>query len=187
MLEKEELINRVYELVTEERRRLERQRVAEENEEREMAEAKAAAAARKVAAERQMAAAAESEAVVNGAEPSSNREGSGSGSPADGTPETAAAADGLANATLDDSKLPPPPTSPLPAASRPPPTGPQPDLDRGLCIVCQDQEATLAVVDCGHLAMCQDCSDLIMATSKECPLCRTRIVTPQRLIRIYRP
>ena len=23
-----------------------------------------------------------------------------------------------------------------------------------------------------------DCSDLIMATSQECPLCRTRIVTP---------
>jgi len=32
---------------------------------------------------------------------------------------------------------------------KPVPTGPPPDLDRGLCIVCQDEEATLAVVDCG--------------------------------------
>jgi len=88
------------------------------------------------------------------------------------------------------------------------PTGPMPEIERGLCVVCQDEEATLAVVDCGcvvrvsrwiqlisvlrHLAMCArkfmiltsaklrmaDCSDLIMATSQECPLCRTRIVTP---------
>nr|XP_019013314.1 uncharacterized protein I206_01380 [Kwoniella pini CBS 10737]OCF52095.1 hypothetical protein I206_01380 [Kwoniella pini CBS 10737] len=57
------------------------------------------------------------------------------------------------------------------------PTGPPPEIDRGLCVVCQDEEATLAVVDCGHLCMCAACSDLIMATSQECPLCRTRIVT----------
>jgi hypothetical protein len=29
------------------------------------------------------------------------------------------------------------------------PTGPMPEVDRGLCVVCQDEEATLAVVDCG--------------------------------------
>lgn len=34
------------------------------------------------------------------------------------------------------------------------PTGPMPEVERGLCVVCQDEEATLAVVDCGHLAMC---------------------------------
>lgn len=41
-------------------------------------------------------------------------------------------------------------------AAKPPavPTGPMPDIDRGLCVVCQDGEATLAVVDCGHLCMC---------------------------------
>lgn len=89
------------------------------------------------------------------------------------------------------------------------PTGPQATPERdGLCVVCQDAEAQLAVVDCGHLAMCADCSKLVMATSRECPLCRTRwvaapglvsryttltetislsrIVTEQRLIRIFR-
>src|ERR1700722_20987017 len=39
---------------------------------------------------------------------------------------------------------------------------------------------------CRHLAMCRDCADLIMADSKECPLCRTRIVTESRLLRIFK-
>lgn len=55
------------------------------------------------------------------------------------------------------------------------PTGPQATPERdGLCVICQDAEAQLAVVDCGHLSMCADCSKLVMATSRECPLCRTR-------------
>lgn len=56
----------------------------------------------------------------------------------------------------------------------------------GLCVICQDEEANIAIVDCGHLAMCRGCSDLIMAGSRECPLCRTRIVTEARLLRIYK-
>lgn len=31
------------------------------------------------------------------------------------------------------------------------PTGPMPEIERGLCVVCQDEEATLAVVDCGYV------------------------------------
>jgi len=61
------------------------------------------------------------------------------------------------------------------------------DLERnGLCVVCQDEEANIAIVDCGHLAMCRQCSDLIMSSSRECPLCRTRIVTEARLLRIFK-
>ncbi|KAF9522210.1 hypothetical protein CPB83DRAFT_864773 [Crepidotus variabilis] len=56
----------------------------------------------------------------------------------------------------------------------------------GLCVVCQDEEANIAIVDCGHLAMCRGCSDLIMSSSRECPLCRTRIVTESRLLRIFK-
>lgn len=56
----------------------------------------------------------------------------------------------------------------------------------GLCVICQDEEANIVVVDCGHLAMCRNCSDLVMSTNRECPLCRTRIVTPQRLLRVFR-
>ncbi|BEJ16250.1 hypothetical protein CspHIS471_0508550 [Cutaneotrichosporon sp. HIS471] len=94
------------------------------------------------------------------------------------SPEAEAEGEGSGASGEEEKKAPKPTMSP--------PTGSAPDIERGVCVVCQDEEATLAVVDCGHLAMCAHCSDLIMATSKECPLCRTRIVTPQRLIRIYR-
>ncbi|KAI9066995.1 hypothetical protein FKP32DRAFT_1589020 [Trametes sanguinea] len=56
----------------------------------------------------------------------------------------------------------------------------------GLCVICQDEEANIAIVDCGHLAMCRECSDLIMKSTRECPLCRTRIVTESRLLRIFK-
>jgi hypothetical protein len=56
----------------------------------------------------------------------------------------------------------------------------------GLCVICQDAEANMAIIDCGHLAMCRGCSDLIMGSTRECPLCRTRIVTDARLLRIFK-
>ncbi|KAJ7334715.1 hypothetical protein DFH08DRAFT_291680 [Mycena albidolilacea] len=59
-----------------------------------------------------------------------------------------------------------------------------PDLERtGLCIICQDEEATMAAVDCGHLAMCSGCSVVVMGSSRKCSLCRRGI---ERLIRIYK-
>jgi len=56
----------------------------------------------------------------------------------------------------------------------------------GLCVICQDEEANIAIVDCGHLALCRGCSDMVMSSSRECPLCRTRIVTEARLLRIFK-
>ncbi|KAL7422178.1 hypothetical protein Q5752_002823 [Cryptotrichosporon argae] len=150
VLEKQELINRVSELIDDERKRLERQRLEEER-------------------------LAAPPVVRNGHVPSPNG--------------------AVDDAATDPSAPPAAPATPAPAdaaaaapaaAATHVPTGPAPEMERGLCVVCQDEEATLAVVDCGHLAMCAHCSDLVMATTRECPLCRTRIVTPQRLIRIYR-
>lgn len=88
----------------------------------------------------------------------------------------------------------PPPPPPKPAAPSPPPKVLTPNaqamasrLERtGLCVICQDEEANIAIVDCGHLCLCRACSELIMKGTRECPLCRTRIVTEQRLLRIYR-
>lgn len=75
------------------------------------------------------------------------------------------------------------PHSELPQATRPAAA----KLERdGLCVICQDEDANIAIVDCGHLCLCMECSELIMSSSKECPLCRTRIVTPQRLLRIFK-
>lgn len=140
VLEKKELIARVKELVDDERKRLERQRIAEQE-------------------------GLEQPPPLSPV-PSVKR---------DETSENTAGPEDT-NGDSDDS----------PKAVKKVPTGPMPEIERGLCVVCQDEEATLAAVDCGHLCMCPHCSDLIMATSQECPLCRTRIVTKQRLIRIYR-
>ena len=100
----------------------------------------------------------------------------------------------------DDGQQPKPKVSP-------PMTATYADLERnGICVVCQDEEANIAIVDCGcvistsvylyllslltsfcsHLAMCRQCSELIMSSSRECPLCRTRIVTEARLLRIFK-
>lgn len=86
---REELINRVSELVTDERKRLERQRIEEE------------------------------------------RYANGNTTPEHAAGETDGSAEGA------------------PSTDKAVPTGPAPEIDRGLCVVCQDEEATLAVVDCG--------------------------------------
>jgi len=56
----------------------------------------------------------------------------------------------------------------------------------GQCVVCQDEQANIALVDCGHLALCKSCFDKVMKSTRQCPLCRTRIGSEQRLLRIYR-
>ena len=81
------------------------------------------------------------------------------------------------------------------------PTAPE---STGLCVICQDEAATIAIIDCGyvlmgdwrillfscslfrHLAMCRDCSGLVMKSSRRCPLCRTSIITEARLLRIFK-
>ncbi|OCH85777.1 hypothetical protein OBBRIDRAFT_821399 [Obba rivulosa] len=85
------------------------------------------------------------------------------------------------------------PSTPSTPASGPPPSSrvsPQSLASRlertGLCVICQDEEANIAIVDCGHLAMCRTCADLVMNSTRECPLCRTRIVTEARLLRIFK-
>ena len=91
---REELINRVSELITDERKRLERQRIEEER-------------------------------LANGEAPG-----------ADGLapPEDDEAGDRPRKSTDTGARV---------------PTGPMPEIERGLCVVCQDEEATLAVIDCG--------------------------------------
>ncbi|KAL1684771.1 hypothetical protein GGG16DRAFT_106767 [Schizophyllum commune] len=80
----------------------------------------------------------------------------------------------------------PSPSSPAPSThAKPSPATSYADRP-GLCVVCQDEDAVLAIVDCGHLALCAPCAALIMRSMRECPLCRTRIVTEQRLLRIWR-
>ncbi|THU82603.1 hypothetical protein K435DRAFT_784559 [Dendrothele bispora CBS 962.96] len=79
----------------------------------------------------------------------------------------------------------PPTTSSVPKPS-PSPPAPASSERSGLCVVCQDEDANIAIVDCGHLCLCRGCCDMVMASSRECPLCRTRIVTEARLLRIFK-
>ncbi|KAJ7078053.1 hypothetical protein C8R44DRAFT_825569 [Mycena epipterygia] len=143
VLEKSDLVKKVKDLVEEERRQRERQRLAEEQEERERIEQQRAMMEQFTRTQKEKEEAAKPE-----------------GDSAEG------------------SEPPPLPPKAQAMASH---------LERtGLCVICQDEEANIAIVDCGHLAMCRGCSDLVMGSSRECPLCRTRIVTEARLLRIFK-
>ncbi|KDQ09376.1 hypothetical protein BOTBODRAFT_191140 [Botryobasidium botryosum FD-172 SS1] len=197
LLEKEDLVEKVRMLIEAERREREREaqihaleeqeylsrqaRMMEEERERqrarEAAAAASAAAAAAVAADTGSSeAAGEGGPVSEGAEHGENGE--------DEMKVDAGPADEKENESKKaESKV-------EETAPKPPPFNPYANvspLERtGLCVVCQDEEANIATVDCGHLALCMNCSDQVMKTTRECPLCRTRIVTPSRLLRIYR-
>jgi len=51
------------------------------------------------------------------------------------------------------------------------------DDDRS-CIICLENERCVALIPCGHLCLCRECS----GTQKKCPVCRTPI---QDLLRTY--
>ncbi|WVO16957.1 hypothetical protein L204_104643 [Cryptococcus depauperatus] len=168
VLEKKELIARVKELVDDERKRLERQRIAEQRLEEDTLSQPQLSNNANLADNLSNTIEHENR---TGLEPDNNDVNNLAEKQAQDTSQEIEAFDNDKAKVNSTNKI---------------PTGPMPEIERGLCVVCQDEEATLANVDCGHLCMCAHCSDLIMATSQECPLCRTRIVTKQRLIRIYR-
>lgn len=176
VLEKSELVNKVHSLIGDERRDRAR-REAEEVYERQQEEARRTAQAEELRREQE-----EMDRVL--AESLREHNESQRNTPREERPEE-----------LNDARTAtPPPSSPDPAASPSPPPKMTPaaqsmatQLERtGLCVICQDDEANIAIVDCGHLCLCRGCSDIVMANTRECPLCRTRIVTESRLLRIFR-
>jgi hypothetical protein len=48
--------------------------------------------------------------------------------------------------------------------------------EEGRCVVCWTHSACEVLVPCGHQALCQGCCGDIMAGSKECPMCREKIL-----------
>ncbi|RPD56047.1 hypothetical protein L227DRAFT_579261 [Lentinus tigrinus ALCF2SS1-6] len=156
VVEKGELVDRVKTLVVEEKAERER-KAREEEAERQL--------------EEEMRRARDEEARARAGPPQPATQDTPSENPAD-EPES----------------TPPPTASPPPASTLTPKAQAMASrLERtGLCVICQDEEANIAIVDCGHLAMCRPCSDLIMNSTRECPLCRTRIVTESRLLRIFK-
>ncbi|KAF4564655.1 hypothetical protein EYR40_010822 [Pleurotus pulmonarius] len=175
ILEKAELVKKVHDLVEDERRereRMERQHQLEEEEERERIRLQREEAEQEERRRRERAA-QEAEAASN---TNTNQD----------EPSASTSLPTDTNMERETSNPSPPPKSEPIAA----PTFPKSNISaferNGLCVICQDEEANIAIVDCGHLAMCRGCSDLIMASSRECPLCRTRIVTEARLLRIFK-
>ncbi|KAF9010147.1 hypothetical protein BDQ17DRAFT_1388134 [Cyathus striatus] len=168
ILEKSDLVQKVLTLVDDERRERDRQRAIEEAERLVREEQKRDRERQeRVQAEQEQK---EKDSEDNPVSTAGGSEGSGSGS--------SSSSGGRSTSPSSASPAPPPPTKQQVMQSL---------LERtGLCVICQDEEANIAIVDCGHLAMCRGCSDLVMASSKECPLCRTRIVTEARLLRIFK-
>ncbi|KAF7325918.1 RING-finger domain-containing protein [Mycena kentingensis (nom. inval.)] len=162
-LEKGDLVKKVVDLVEEERRTRERRRMEEEAEERERIEQQRVLMEQFERQQRE-----ERERVERERATQANANAGDSGAP----PPAYAPEEEVSFSTT-----PGPPTTPPRSAA----------AERGgLCVICQDEDANIAIVDCGHLAMCRDCSDLVMSSSRECPLCRTRIVTEARLLRIFK-
>ena len=40
------------------------------------------------------------------------------------------------------------------------------------CCVCMEFEKSHVFIPCGHVCVCQGCAEQVMASSKECPMCR---------------
>ncbi|EMD35434.1 hypothetical protein CERSUDRAFT_116199 [Gelatoporia subvermispora B] len=188
VVEKGELVDKVQTLIAEERRERERhaaeeeaERIAMEEARREMEEARKARDLRKEQ-ERQRR---EKEDAGHGYEDVAGGEGEeGISQNTDGyhcpMPEYARNSPGTSSSSST------PPSIPS-SSSRVSAQSLAARLERtGLCVICQDEEANIAIVDCGHLAMCRACADLVMNSTRECPLCRTRIVTEARLLRIFK-
>ena len=183
VVEKGELVLKVERLIEDEK--LERQAAAEraDEEEREMRDA--IERSRREEEERlarvQAAAAAEQEKAADG----EASDAASTSNPSFPEPQIPAADAGPSMPIPEPS----PSSSPAPPPGKltPKAQAMASHLERtGLCVICQDEEANIAIVDCGHLAMCRTCADLIMSSTRECPLCRTRIVTEARLLRIFK-
>jgi rubrerythrin len=73
-------------------------------------------------------------------------------------------------------------SSPFPARATP---GERPDSELGACVICTDSRAIMALVPCGHLCLCAECSDQFLrsASQRTCPLCRVHATST---LRIYR-
>ena len=52
------------------------------------------------------------------------------------------------------------------------------------CVVCMDKEPKIALIPCGHMCTCKDCTDVLTTRSSrwkpmECPICRAPITATQ--------
>jgi hypothetical protein len=48
------------------------------------------------------------------------------------------------------------------------------------CTICWDHDAIVAAMPCGHLCLCEGCSNGML----ECPICRTKIDQKVKIFRV---
>ena len=59
------------------------------------------------------------------------------------------------------------------------------DSNQNTCVICQDNVSIMAVIPCGHLCLCNECSEVCMGGQngqRTCPICRGNM---QSVLRIY--
>jgi hypothetical protein len=140
ILEKSDLVAKVKVLVADERRERERQRALEEQEEAERVE-RQRALTEQFRAQREREQGAHNHVHAEGGQPEENADV--------GTGGAHAHAEGESSTV----PLPPPPK----------PKGTAADLERtGLCVICQDEEANIAIVDCGFVLLCCDLPRIVL-------------------------
>ena len=57
--------------------------------------------------------------------------------------------------------------------------------NQNTCVICQDNDSIMAVIPCGHLCLCNGCSNVCMGGQngqRNCPICRGNM---QSVLRIY--
>lgn len=55
-------------------------------------------------------------------------------------------------------------------------------LSQDACVICLERGKEVAIAPCGHLCLCQSCSESLSQPSSSCPVCRSPV---QSLLRIY--
>jgi len=50
------------------------------------------------------------------------------------------------------------------------------------CVVCLEEDSSYAFIPCGHRCVCESCAKNLYETTKECPLCRSKI---QQTMKIF--
>ncbi|GFH43916.1 hypothetical protein CTEN210_00390 [Chaetoceros tenuissimus] len=70
----------------------------------------------------------------------------------------------------------------IPESARPKISVEHGNSSKNVCVVCQDENAVMAIVPCGHMCLCAECSSSIMTNDKKCPLCRIAI---REIMKIY--
>ena len=43
------------------------------------------------------------------------------------------------------------------------------------CVVCMEETRSCLFLPCRHMCVCRACADLIMASTADCPRCRTKV------------